>query len=90
MKIAYIAAGAAGMYCGNCLRDHALALALRPEEDDSAVLSAAARFAAEEDSAEWAHRLDVYGLDLRDMLAIEAFVEYVNATYDRLDALVRD
>ena len=29
MKIAYIAAGAAGMYCGNCLRDHALALALR-------------------------------------------------------------
>lgn len=29
MKIAYIAAGAAGMYCGNCLRDHALAVALR-------------------------------------------------------------
>ena len=29
VKIAYIAAGAAGMYCGNCLRDHALALAVR-------------------------------------------------------------
>ena len=29
MKIAYITAGAAGMYCGNCLRDHALARALR-------------------------------------------------------------
>jgi len=29
VKIAYIAAGAAGMYCGNCLRDHALALAMR-------------------------------------------------------------
>ena len=29
MKIAYIAAGAAGMYCGNCLRDHALARSLR-------------------------------------------------------------
>ena len=29
MKIAYIAAGAADLYCGNCLRDHALALALR-------------------------------------------------------------
>ena len=28
MKIAYITAGAAGMYCGNCLRDHALARAL--------------------------------------------------------------
>lgn len=29
VKIAYITAGAAGMYCGNCLRDHALALAVR-------------------------------------------------------------
>ena len=29
MRIAYITAGAAGMYCGNCLRDHALAVALR-------------------------------------------------------------
>ena len=29
MRIAYITAGAAGMYCGNCLRDHALARALR-------------------------------------------------------------
>jgi glycosyltransferase involved in cell wall biosynthesis len=28
MKIAYITAGAAGMYCGNCLRDNALAAAL--------------------------------------------------------------
>ena len=28
MRIAYITAGAAGMYCGNCLRDHALARAL--------------------------------------------------------------
>lgn len=29
VKIAYITAGAAGMYCGNCLRDHSLAVALR-------------------------------------------------------------
>lgn len=28
MKIAYITAGAGGMYCGNCLRDNALAAAL--------------------------------------------------------------
>ena len=28
MKIAYIAAGAAGMYCGSCLRDNAVASAL--------------------------------------------------------------
>ena len=29
MRILSITAGAAGMYCGNCLRDHALALAMR-------------------------------------------------------------
>ena len=34
MKIAYIAAGAAGMYCGNCLHDHALALAMRGLGED--------------------------------------------------------
>ncbi|MCB0293491.1 MAG: glycosyltransferase family 1 protein, partial [Calditrichaeota bacterium] len=28
LKIAYIAAGAAGMYCGSCARDNALATAL--------------------------------------------------------------
>jgi glycosyltransferase involved in cell wall biosynthesis len=30
MKIAFLAAGAGGMYCGSCLRDNALALAMRP------------------------------------------------------------
>jgi len=34
MKIAYIAAGAAGMYCGSCLHDNTLALALRRSGDD--------------------------------------------------------
>jgi glycosyltransferase involved in cell wall biosynthesis len=34
VKIAYIAAGAAGRYCGNCLRDHALAVALRESGED--------------------------------------------------------
>ena len=29
MKIAIVAAGAAGMYCGSCLRDNALAVALQ-------------------------------------------------------------
>ena len=28
MRIAYVAAGAAGMYCGTCIRDNALASAL--------------------------------------------------------------
>jgi glycosyltransferase involved in cell wall biosynthesis len=34
MKIAYIAAGAADMYCGSCLRDNALAKALRAAGHD--------------------------------------------------------
>src|SRR5262245_61250045 len=34
MKIAYITAGAAGMYCGSCLRDNALARALIPRGHD--------------------------------------------------------
>ena len=29
MKIAYIGAGAAGMYCGTCLHDNTLAAALK-------------------------------------------------------------
>ena len=34
LKIAYIAAGAAGMYCGNCLHDNTLARALRRQGQD--------------------------------------------------------
>jgi hypothetical protein len=34
MKIAYITAGAAGMYCGSCLRDNALARALMARGHD--------------------------------------------------------
>jgi glycosyltransferase involved in cell wall biosynthesis len=34
MKIVYVAAGAAGMYCGSCLHDNTLALALRRTGDD--------------------------------------------------------
>ncbi len=35
MKICILAAGAAGMYCGSCLRDNALALALRRAGHDA-------------------------------------------------------
>src|SRR5512141_2697794 len=34
MKIAYITAGAGGMYCGSCLRDNALAAALIEAGED--------------------------------------------------------
>ena len=38
MRIAYIAAGAAGMYCGSCLRDNALAAALQQQGHDVALI----------------------------------------------------
>ncbi|MGH7490889.1 MAG: glycosyltransferase family 4 protein [bacterium] len=38
MKIAYIAAGAAGMYCGSCLRDNTLAAALQKLGHDVALI----------------------------------------------------
>lgn len=38
MKIAYIAAGAAGMYCGSCLHDNALAAALIKQEHEVALI----------------------------------------------------
>jgi hypothetical protein len=34
MRIAYLAAGAAGMYCGSCLHDNTLAAALRKLGED--------------------------------------------------------
>ncbi|MBN1442910.1 MAG: glycosyltransferase family 4 protein, partial [Planctomycetes bacterium] len=40
MKIAYVTAGAAGRYCGNCLRDSALVLALRKLGEDAFLLPA--------------------------------------------------
>ena len=38
MKIAYIAAGAAGMYCGSCIRDNTLAKALIARGHDVALI----------------------------------------------------
>ncbi|MDE0504316.1 MAG: glycosyltransferase family 1 protein, partial [Candidatus Poribacteria bacterium] len=38
MKIAYIAAGAAGMYCGTCIHDNTLAAALLKKGHDVALI----------------------------------------------------
>ncbi|MDE2887826.1 MAG: glycosyltransferase family 4 protein [Gemmatimonadota bacterium] len=38
MRIAYIAAGAAGMYCGSCINDNTLALALRHKGVDLSLI----------------------------------------------------
>jgi len=42
---------------------------------------AARRYAAVADAEEWASRLHVYGLDLRDINGIEQFVAFVKAKY---------
>ena len=38
MRVAYIAAGAAGMYCGTCIHDNTLAAALRRQGVDVALI----------------------------------------------------
>ncbi|MEZ5379212.1 MAG: SDR family oxidoreductase [Acidimicrobiales bacterium] len=51
---------------------------------------AAARYAAEPDFAEWGHRLEVFGLDLRHTPSVEAFAHHVLTSRDRLDLIVNN
>ena len=46
--------------------------------------------AAEADFAEWADRLHCYGLDLREVQAVERFCAHVLEKYGRLDILVNN
>ena len=48
----------------------------------------ARRYAEESDFAEWGHRLEVFGLDLRHTPSVEAFCTHLLATRDRLDFIV--
>jgi len=50
----------------------------------------AARYASEPDFADWAHRLEIYGLDLRHTPSVEAFCRHLNATRSRLDFIVNN
>ena len=50
----------------------------------------AARYAREPDFAEWGHRLEVFGLDLRHTPSVEAFCRELLATRDRLDFIVNN
>ena len=50
----------------------------------------AARYAAEGDFADWGHRLEIYGLDLRHTPSVEAFCRHMNDTHDRLDFIVNN
>ena len=48
----------------------------------------AARYAQEADFAEWGHRLEIFGLDLRHTPSVEAFCRHLLATRERLDFIV--
>lgn len=50
----------------------------------------AARYAEEPDFAEWGHRLQVYGLDLRHTPSVEAFCTELLATRTRLDFIINN
>ncbi len=51
---------------------------------------AAARFATETDFADWGHRLEIFGLDLRHTPSVEAFCRHLLATRERLDFIVNN
>jgi NAD(P)-dependent dehydrogenase (short-subunit alcohol dehydrogenase family) len=50
----------------------------------------AARYAQEADFAEWGHRLEIFGLDLRHTPSVEAFCRHLLATRERLDFIVNN
>src|SRR6202042_3629654 len=50
----------------------------------------AARYAREEDFADWSDRLEIFGLDLRHTPSGEAFCSHLLATHDRLDFIINN
>ena len=50
----------------------------------------AARYAREPDFAEWGHRLEIFGLDLRHTPSVESFCRVLLQTRDRLDFIVNN
>ncbi|MCC7373331.1 MAG: SDR family oxidoreductase [Verrucomicrobiales bacterium] len=50
----------------------------------------AIRYAAEPDFAEWGHRLQVFGLDLRHTPSVEAFCQHLMSTRTRLDFIINN
>lgn len=51
---------------------------------------AASRYASEEDFAEWSHRLEIHGVDLRHTPSVEALCAQILTEHDRLDFLVNN
>lgn len=50
----------------------------------------AARYAQEPDFAQWGHRLQLFGLDLRHTPSVEAFCNELLATRERLDFIINN
>ena len=51
---------------------------------------ASLRFSRERDFLSFSGRLDIYGLDLRDLAGLEHFCDFILRTYDRLDVIVNN
>jgi NAD(P)-dependent dehydrogenase (short-subunit alcohol dehydrogenase family) len=51
---------------------------------------AAARYANEDDFADWGHRLEIHGLDMRHTPSVEAFCAGLMETRDRLDIIINN
>lgn len=51
---------------------------------------AARRFAAEADFDEWAPRLQIHGIDLRHLPAVEQFAGFLGDTLERLDIIINN
>jgi NAD(P)-dependent dehydrogenase (short-subunit alcohol dehydrogenase family) len=52
--------------------------------------NSAERYAQEPDFGEWAHRLEIFGLDLRHTPSVEAFCHQLLTTRDRLDFIINN
>jgi NAD(P)-dependent dehydrogenase (short-subunit alcohol dehydrogenase family) len=50
----------------------------------------AMRYAQELDFAQWGHRLEIFGLDLRHTPSVEAFCQHLIDTRDRLDFIINN
>jgi NAD(P)-dependent dehydrogenase (short-subunit alcohol dehydrogenase family) len=53
-------------------------------------IDSALRFSREPDYHEWAHRLHIYGLDLRHTPSVELFAKYIERNFSRLDILINN
>jgi len=50
----------------------------------------AVRYAQETDFGDWAHRLEIFGLDLRHTPSVEAFCQHMMKKYARLDFIINN